>query len=165
MGQYFLVVCKEKRQFLHPPVFGDGLKFLEFAASGAGTMLGLATLLRQSGPGGFGDIEADSPTVAGTWAGKSVTIVGDYDESDLYSTALTKYEDISHPVLAELCCSALIGQEFKRRLQDRLTMLGEAAAWRDEEETKKEFAAIREVLRKGKEAEMRRTEAVDVRGK
>ena len=37
MGQYYLVVNLDKKEFLHPHKLGDGLKLMEFAASGDGT--------------------------------------------------------------------------------------------------------------------------------
>jgi hypothetical protein len=36
MGQYYLIVNLDKKQYLHPHRFGDGLKLLEFGASGGG---------------------------------------------------------------------------------------------------------------------------------
>lgn len=48
MGQYHYVANLDKREFLHPHKMGDGLKLLEFGASGSGTMLGLALLLAVS---------------------------------------------------------------------------------------------------------------------
>lgn len=54
MGQYYYVVNVTKRQFLHPHKFGDGLKLMEFGASGGGTMLGLAVLLADGNGRGEG---------------------------------------------------------------------------------------------------------------
>lgn len=48
MGQYHYVANLDKREFIHPHAFGDGLKLLEFGPSGDGTMLGLALLLAAS---------------------------------------------------------------------------------------------------------------------
>lgn len=77
MGQYHYVVNLDKEEYLHPHAFGDGLKLLEFGASGCGTMTALALLLaRDNGPGG-GDMHSDDPLI-GRWAGDRVIIVGDY---------------------------------------------------------------------------------------
>jgi hypothetical protein len=100
MGQYFYVVNTDKKQYLMPHCLGDGLKLMEFGASGDGTMLGLALLLRQSNEGGGGDFHGnhDSPLL-GSWAGDRIVIVGDYDKSGLYREATDSYENISHAVV------------------------------------------------------------------
>ena len=94
MGQYFIVVNLDKKQFIHPHKFGDGLKLLEFGCSGCGTLTALTLLLRQSTDGGGGDYSGDNEFV-GSWAGNKITIVGDYDESKLFEKAFEEYEDIS----------------------------------------------------------------------
>jgi hypothetical protein len=38
MGQYYLIVNLDKKQFLHPHKCGDGLKLLEFGTSANGTL-------------------------------------------------------------------------------------------------------------------------------
>lgn len=48
MGQYHYVANLDKREFLHPHKFGDGLKLLEFGRSTDGTLLGLTLLLAAS---------------------------------------------------------------------------------------------------------------------
>jgi hypothetical protein len=72
MGQYFLVVNLDKREFIHPHAFGDGLKMMEFGRSGDGTMLALAVLLSD----GF-HARGDDPVI-GSWAGDRVVVTGDY---------------------------------------------------------------------------------------
>jgi hypothetical protein len=73
MGQYYLVVNVDKGEFLHPHKLGDGLKLMEFGASGQGTMMALAVLLADGGRDGF----SDDPLV-GSWAGNRIVITGDY---------------------------------------------------------------------------------------
>ena len=104
MGQYFLIVNTDKKEFLHPHKFGDGLKLMEFGASACGTMTGLALLLRASTEGGGGDFDGDdNGKVLGRWAGDSVVIIGDYNEGDvfgnLYAKAQDNYTDISAEVV------------------------------------------------------------------
>jgi len=94
----------DKREFLHPHKFGDGLKLMEFSMSAPGTMTGLALLLASSngpdgrgggdwhpwlgGPGYEGREVPDDPArcaevaklVPGRWAGDRITVVGDYAE-------------------------------------------------------------------------------------
>ena len=98
MGQYFLVLNLDKRQYLHPHCFGDGLKLLEFGSSAEGTLTGLTLLLRKSTEGGGGDWDG-SHEIVGTWAGDRSAIVGDYDESGLYEQAHEEWHNISHHVL------------------------------------------------------------------
>jgi hypothetical protein len=105
MGQYHYLANFDRKEFIHPHVFGDGLKLMEFGASGGGTMLGLAALLAASnGPDGRGGgdlhvwdgealgyegrgVEVDPErarwlmeNIVGRWAGERVAIIGDYHE-------------------------------------------------------------------------------------
>jgi len=111
MGQYHYICNLDRREYLKPTTFGDGLKLLEFAPSGNGVMAGLAVLLAATnGPNGRGggDLHPwneafaywgpgydDRPVpvtgredylmneVVGRWAGDRIAIVGDYhDEGD-----------------------------------------------------------------------------------
>ena len=52
-------------------------------------------LLRKSSESGSGDINLENPQFAGHWAGDEVYLVGDYDASNLYEIANTKYRNIS----------------------------------------------------------------------
>lgn len=60
MGQYHVVVNLSKKEYLYPRQFNDGVKLMEFGASGMGTMFALGWLLGND------------------WNGDHVTIVGDY---------------------------------------------------------------------------------------
>ncbi len=95
MGQYFIIVNKDKKELIHPHKFGDGLKLLEFGCSSMGTMTALALLLRKSNEGGGGDYSGDDTEVVGRWTEDKIVIVGDYDESKLYEKAEKDYKDIS----------------------------------------------------------------------
>lgn len=110
MGQYHFILNLDKRQYLHPHRFGDGLKLLEFGASGEGTMFGLAILLANSNRRGGGDLRSNNPIV-GSWAGDRIVIAGDYgDETEtidgepatLYHLAAEEYEEISEAVKTAL---------------------------------------------------------------
>ncbi|CAG0952151.1 hypothetical protein PLCT2_00258 [Planctomycetaceae bacterium] len=83
MGQYYLIVNIDKKQFLHPHKLGDGLKLMEFASQGDGTMLALALLLADGCGRGGGDFHAkkgSNPDVSmiGAWKGERIVIAGDY---------------------------------------------------------------------------------------
>jgi hypothetical protein len=76
MGQYFLIVNLDKREFIHPCHFGDGLKFAEFSRNADGTMFALALLLSE----GFRE-RGDDPII-GSWAGDRIVIAGDAAAKD-----------------------------------------------------------------------------------
>ena len=95
MGQYFFIVNLTKKEWLHPHAFNEGLKLMEFGCSANGTLTGLTLLLRKSDEGGGGDFHGEDNGYLGHWAGDEIVIVGDYDSSDLYSTAREHYKDIS----------------------------------------------------------------------
>lgn len=124
MGQYFIAVNETKREWLHPHRFGDGLKFMEFAPSGGGFMLGFALLMRKSSAGGGGDWYGyHAPTgalnefpVVGSWAGDKVSIVGDYDESGLYTDAQDSYTDVSFDVMKAMCADEYAKKQLRARL-------------------------------------------------
>lgn len=79
MGQYYMIVNLDKKQYLNPHKFGDGLKLLEFGSSGNGTMCGLAVLLANSNGRGGGDLRSEKEVI-GSWAGDRIVIAGDYAE-------------------------------------------------------------------------------------
>jgi len=99
MGQYFIVVNYDRKEYIHPHKFGDGLKLMEFGNSAGGTMLALALLLRQSNEGGGGDYRGEHGGALGLWAGDAIVIVGDYDSSGLYDKAFEQYRDVSEAAL------------------------------------------------------------------
>jgi hypothetical protein len=116
MGQYHYVVNLDKKEFLHPHKFNDGLKIREFGCSSDGTMTGLALLLSNSGNGrGGGDFNhGESLDWLGRWAGDRIVIAGDYakpgdkcesEEPDntIYGQCDgDTYVDISYDVVREL---------------------------------------------------------------
>ena len=92
MGQYYKIVNLDKKQFLHPHKFGDGLKLLEFGCSGMGTLTGLTVLLADGNGRGGGDLfnskargsgssdyaAKDPRGLIGSWAGDRIVVAGDY---------------------------------------------------------------------------------------
>ena len=104
MGQYHYIANLDRKEYLRPTEFGDGLKLMEFGASGGGVLLGLAALLAEQNGRGLGDLhpwtdaelygedrtvpETGSEDylmneVVGRWAGDRVAVIGDYwEESD-----------------------------------------------------------------------------------
>jgi hypothetical protein len=126
MGQYYYPVNIDKREFIHPHKFGDGLKLLEFGCSGSGTMTGLAILLcdgngrgggdlmyHGEGAGQYGSPVQDKHPIVGSWAGDRIVITGDYADAGkfvppdllgdsnatLMDVAAKDFKDVSEDVL------------------------------------------------------------------
>lgn len=129
MGQYWMPVNIDKREFIDPHRLGTGLKLWEQLANHPGT--GAALIVLQAAmPGvrGGGDLDKDRDDVCrrtiGRWAGDRVVLVGDYreagdvpgwdaDPAEMYPTEedddgnpLSEWTDISddvcHVIAAEL---------------------------------------------------------------
>lgn len=81
MGQYYKIINLDKKQYLNPHKFGDGLKLMEFGSSGDGTMLALAVLLVEGNNRGGGDLRSDHPIV-GTWSRNRIVVAGDYADAE-----------------------------------------------------------------------------------
>jgi uncharacterized protein (DUF2249 family) len=97
MGQYFYIINLDKKEYLHPHKLGSGLKFYEIISTHVPQTL--VYLLRQStDPGSAGPIGPN----AGRWAGDRITVVGDYDESELFQKASDSYKDISLEIREEI---------------------------------------------------------------
>lgn len=56
MGQYYFIVNLNKKEFLYPHEFDNGLKLLEFGCSSESTLLALTMLLADGNGRGGGDI-------------------------------------------------------------------------------------------------------------
>lgn len=99
MGQYWLPVNLDKREYIMPHELGTGLKLLEQAWNSPGTPAALLLLTAaMPEPRGGGDPEAH-PAI-GRWAGDRVAVVGDYaEDSDLPDS------EIPASVIYSLCHS------------------------------------------------------------
>lgn len=122
MGQYYLIVNLDKKQFLHPHRCGDGLKLLEFGCSANGTLTALAVLLADGNNRGGGDLRSDNPII-GSWAGDRIVVAGDYaDEGkftgdparNLYCMAKDEYRDVSRQALRAMADDCYIAEEMKK---------------------------------------------------
>ena len=120
MGQYFKVFNLDKKEKLTPHRFHDGQKLLEFGCSSNGTLTGLTILLRQSSGVGGGDFVWGNQgrlqdrhlfPLIGSWAGDRVSIVGDYDDSNIYFDE--SYKDISKEVVELMRLDSMINDTFK----------------------------------------------------
>ena len=127
MGQYWLTVNLDKKEFINPHKLGCGLKLWEQLAShpSTGTALLLLTAAMPEVRGG-GDFQLDeiSKDVIGRWAGDRIALVGDYakdtDLSAKYKASKIyeqcqengKYTDITDKVCA------VIEQELDGKFSD-----------------------------------------------
>lgn len=145
MGQYYKIVNIDKKQFLNPHRFGDGLKLLEFGSSGGGTMNGLAVLLANSNNRGGGDLRSDHEIV-GSWAGDRIVIAGDYavptDKGEnsrvkgadgkfanlYYRCDTDEFEDISEQVLIAMCDDPYLKQDIANSLKQGTFGMGDDAS-------------------------------------
>ena len=111
MGQYYLICNLDKREYLHPHRFNEGLKAREWLYSGR-VPRALSVLLIDGDGGGGGDVR--NP-LCGRWAGDRIVISGDYadnghmlpsdqteDMTNVYEIALGEFEDISKLVIEAL---------------------------------------------------------------
>lgn len=109
MGQYYYTMNVDKKQYLHPHKFDEGLKLMEFSMCRGGTMTALALLLAVGNGRGSGDARCSDPKhMIGSWAGDRIAVVGDYCEPDdvpgidfkaIYAKLDEEWTDISGDML------------------------------------------------------------------
>ena len=136
MGQYYKIVNIDKKQWLDPHMFSDGIKLLEFGCNGNGAMTALAVLLADGNGRGGGDLtttmETDPDKLVGSWAGDRIVIAGDYadkggfgapGDSNLYIEADgdEAYEDISSRILKVLYLSDDYLRDTYEKMMDKDT--------------------------------------------
>jgi len=84
MGQYYIVVNVDRKEYLDPLKFNDGLKLLEITGGRSFTLSALALLLADGNGRGGGDFPCSSSSVPdvnewiGRWAGNRIVVAGDY---------------------------------------------------------------------------------------
>jgi len=106
MGQYYYIANLDKREFLSPHNFGDGLKLLEFGCSARGVLTALTILLADGNNRGGGDLRSDNPII-GSWAGNRIVIAGDYGDAGKF------IEGIPHDTL-----QAVANEHYAEGYQD-----------------------------------------------
>ena len=92
MGQYFILVNLDKKEYVCPWCMGGAAKLYEWCANPQAGVIPF--LLRKSSDFGGGDIHKDYET-AGRWAGDRIVLVGDYDISGLFDLARGTYRNIT----------------------------------------------------------------------
>lgn len=107
MGQGYLIVNLDKKEYLDPNSFGNGVKLTEFGYQ-PGVMMALAALLADGNGEGGGDLRSNSPLI-GSWAGDRIVVAGDYGvvgkfvlDDTLANAAAETFKDISGPMGAAL---------------------------------------------------------------
>lgn len=142
MGQYYVIVNLDAKQFLSPHACGNGAKLLEFGVSQCGIMSCLAILLADGNGRGGGDLRSENPII-GSWAGDRIVVSGDYADDgnfipedaepiqldgedevregyNLYclTDACDEWEDISIKAMRALCEDSPIRDFIREKIQD-----------------------------------------------
>jgi len=126
MGQYWVIVNIDKKEFINPHKLGCGAKQLEIASSeviNIALVMLLSSHPEERGGGDF-EIKGNSRRAIGRWAGDRIVIIGDYAEdtdidlpvpaSKLYDLchASKTFTDIS-PMLREAIQETIPWVRFK----------------------------------------------------
>jgi hypothetical protein len=93
MGQYYLICNLDKREYLHPARFDEGLKAREWG-SGRQVPVALSLLLIDGDGRGGGDFNV--PEIAGRWAGDKIVVAGDYADEGRFCDSVTPSEDFCY---------------------------------------------------------------------
>lgn len=102
MGQYFLLVNVDRKEYVDPFFVGGGSGYKLWEWCTNNTTRVIPFLIRKSSSIGCGgDLLSDSYKYAGRWAGDRIVLVGDYDDSGLFTVAEDSYENISKEVREE----------------------------------------------------------------
>lgn len=84
MGQYWLAVNLDKKEFVDPHKLGSGLKLWEQLANspgvGAALIILTAAMPERRGGGDLDNTSIAGKNAIGRWAGNRIAIVGDYAE-------------------------------------------------------------------------------------
>lgn len=93
MGQYYLLINEDKKEYVCPYCIDGVAKAFEWCANiWAGI---IAYLILKTDSGGGGDPDWEKSKYAGKWAENRVMLIGDYDSSQKYDLARKKYKNIS----------------------------------------------------------------------
>jgi len=130
MGQFYLIINLDKKEYIHPNKFSCGMHINEFLRCKYGIMTGLGLLLADTNSmdsfcSRIEDGKVIGDGVIGRWAGDRVVIAGDYvthlkydfefedTKNNLYNVALLFYDDVSDEVLKNMLKDDEIALEYK----------------------------------------------------
>ena len=98
MGQYFILVNVDKKEYINPLDLHSGMKYVEMIWSIPKIWW---FLLRMSNRTGGGDVDVGSYKYLGRWALDRVVVVGEYDSSDLFKETKLSCKNISEMIKDE----------------------------------------------------------------
>jgi hypothetical protein len=137
MGQYYYTVNLDKKEYLHPHKFDDGLKLMEFGQSAGGTLLGLTILLADGNGRGGGDIHSED-SIVGRWAGDRIVIAGDYADGGKFIENATDEQlqeaanecfSEGHKIAENVNLHGWAQQQFEDISEKVIAVLREAKEW------------------------------------
>lgn len=102
MGQSYVIVNLDRREYLNPHKFGNGRNLIEFAPSGDGVMFGLGVLLADGNEDihtnvyieSVNSTEAEIHPLFGAWAGDRIVIAGSYADEGKYVPLVWKPQTV-----------------------------------------------------------------------
>lgn len=92
MGQAFVLVNFDKKQYIHPHKMDDGYKLGEIGFSSGGTASALCLLIATNSD----RFKYDPHGVIGSWAGDRIALVGEYGAGDCERFAEKKEPEDDH---------------------------------------------------------------------
>ena len=152
MGQYFLVVNLDKKQYLSPHSLADGAKLLELEK---GTPVAFFVLASQGAP--------DLGSVAGRWAGDRIVVAGDWGEEEhllpaaevrafrkkhpgepanVYGVASALYKDVSFEVLEKLLAIDFVRELLGARVKKVLSFQADFSTQKDRRKIERVLAQL-----------------------
>jgi len=93
VGQYFIAVNLDKKEYFDPWSIGGVAKLWEWCVNNQTRLFPF--LLRKSCGSGGGDYPDKESQFLGRWAGDRIVLIGDYDDSGLYKEAMDNYVNIA----------------------------------------------------------------------
>ena len=121
MGQYHILINKDRKEYVHAHRIGLGLKLMEQCRFAGSTADALWLLLANSNGRGGGDAE-DHPLI-GSWAGDRIVVQGDYarptdrgyvrtwDETEQINLIERDYTDISEQARHLIKCALGVNRQ------------------------------------------------------
>ena len=118
MGQYWINMNEDRKEYIKPHTFGDGAQLMDFAVGEGSILTGLTLLLADKTTNGRGDgdffDDNENDVIVGRWHGGRIKIVGDYGDDGLYDMMHTEGIDISQQVLR-----TMIKNKYVKEIQEK----------------------------------------------